>query len=67
MIVAGAAPRGGEEHLMAVVNDAFARGAADVRLPLFFTPSEASQRAGRGFIARGLRAHRTGIPKAETV
>ncbi|MGY4599920.1 pimeloyl-ACP methyl ester carboxylesterase [Bradyrhizobium sp. GM22.5] len=52
MIVAGAAPRGGEEHLMAVVNDAFARGAADVRLPLFFTPSEASQRAGRGFIAR---------------
>ncbi|MCK1388577.1 alpha/beta hydrolase [Bradyrhizobium sp. 21] len=52
LIVAGAAPRGGEEHLLSVVRDAFARGAADVRLPLFFTPSDASQRAGREFVAR---------------
>ncbi|GAB4071998.1 alpha/beta hydrolase [Ancylobacter sonchi] len=52
LIIAGAAPRGGEEHLMAVVEDAFAQGAPDVRLPLFFTPSEMSQRAGRAFVAR---------------
>lgn len=52
IIIAGAAPRGGEEHLLAVVENAFAKGAADVRLPLFFTPSEDSQRAGRAFIAR---------------
>jgi pimeloyl-ACP methyl ester carboxylesterase len=52
IIVAGAAPRGGEEHLLAVVEEAFSRDAPDVRLPLFFTPSEASQRAGRAFVAR---------------
>jgi pimeloyl-ACP methyl ester carboxylesterase len=52
IIIAGAAPRGGEEHLLAVVADAFSRGAPDVRLPLFFTPSEESQRAGRAFVAR---------------
>lgn len=52
VIVAGAAPRGGEEHLLAVVEEAFSRGAPDVRLPLFFTSSEASQRAGRAFVAR---------------
>lgn len=52
IIIAGAAPRGGEEHLLQVVDDAFARGAPDVRLPLFFTPSEESQSAGRAFVAR---------------
>ncbi|MBE9605927.1 alpha/beta hydrolase [Acetobacteraceae bacterium H6797] len=52
IIIAGAAPRGGEEHLLAVVGEAFAAGAPDVRLPLFFTPSENSQRAGRAFVAR---------------
>jgi len=52
IIIAGAAPRGGEEHLLEVVNEAFARGAPDVRLPLFFTPSEESQHAGRAFVAR---------------
>jgi pimeloyl-ACP methyl ester carboxylesterase len=52
IIIAGAAPRGGEEHLLAVVEQAFAQGAADVRLPLFFTPSEESQRAGQAFVAR---------------
>ncbi|MDO9368446.1 MAG: alpha/beta hydrolase [Sphingopyxis sp.] len=54
IIVAGAAPRGGEEHLMAVVEDAFSKGADDVRLPLFFTPSAASQAAGAAFVARAL-------------
>ena len=52
VIIAGAAPRGGEEHLLEVVDDAFSRGAPDVRLPLFFMPSEESQRAGRAFVAR---------------
>jgi pimeloyl-ACP methyl ester carboxylesterase len=52
IIVAGAAPRGGEEHLLAVVEEAFGRGATDVRLPLFFTPSEASQQAGQAFVGR---------------
>jgi pimeloyl-ACP methyl ester carboxylesterase len=52
IIIAGAAPRGGEEHLLAVVAEAFAQGAPDVRLPLFFTPSDGSQRAGRAFVAR---------------
>lgn len=52
IIIADAAPRGGEEHLLEVVNEAFAQGAPDVRLPLFFTTSEDSQRAGRAFVAR---------------
>jgi pimeloyl-ACP methyl ester carboxylesterase len=52
VIVAGAAPRGGEEHPLAVVKEAFAHGATDVRLPLFFTPSDASQSAGKAFIVR---------------
>lgn len=52
MILAGTAPRGGEEHLLLVVEEAFARNARDVRLPLFFTPSEASQAAGAAFVDR---------------
>lgn len=52
IISAGSAPQGGEEHLMQVVAEAFAKGASDVRLPLFFTPSARSQSAGAAFIAR---------------
>jgi pimeloyl-ACP methyl ester carboxylesterase len=52
IVAAGSAPRGGEEHLMQVVGEAFAAQAPDVRLPLFFTPSARSQAAGRGFVAR---------------
>ncbi|AXA42349.1 alpha/beta fold hydrolase [Rhizobium leguminosarum] len=52
VIIAGAAPRGGEEHLLVVVEDAFAKAAPDVRLPLLFTSSDESQRAGRAFVAR---------------
>ncbi len=53
MILAGAAPQGGEEHLLKVVEEAFShREAPDVRLPLFFTSSEASQAAGRAFLKR---------------
>lgn len=52
-VLAATAPQGGEEHLMAVLADATARkGAEDIRLPLFFTSSEASQTAGRAFLKR---------------
>ncbi|GAA4492531.1 hypothetical protein GCM10023158_08440 [Gluconacetobacter tumulicola] len=54
IIIAGAAPRGGEEHLVEVVGEAFAVAGPDVRLPLFFTPTEESQRAGRAFVARAM-------------
>ena len=53
MILVGTAPQGGEEHLLKVLAEAFShREAPDVRLPLFFTPSEASQAAGRAFLKR---------------
>jgi pimeloyl-ACP methyl ester carboxylesterase len=49
----GTAPHGGEEHLLAVVDGARAhKQAPDVRLPLFFTPTQASQDAGRAFLTR---------------
>jgi len=54
IIMAGTAARGGEEHLLSVVEAAFAKGASDVRLPLFFTPSKSSQAAGARFIGRAL-------------
>lgn len=50
IIVAGSAPRGGEEHLLAVLQDALSRGEPDPRVPLFFTPSESSQAAGHAFV-----------------
>ncbi|OYW34742.1 MAG: alpha/beta hydrolase [Rhizobiales bacterium 12-66-7] len=52
IILVGTAPRGGEEHLLRVVEEAFGRGARDVRLPLFFTSSAASQAAGVAFVDR---------------
>jgi pimeloyl-ACP methyl ester carboxylesterase len=53
LILAGTAPQGGEEHLLKVLEEAHAhKEAPDVRLPLFFTPSEASQEAGLAFIKR---------------
>jgi pimeloyl-ACP methyl ester carboxylesterase len=52
-VLVATAPQGGEEHLMAVLADASARkGDEDIRLPLFFTPSKASQAAGRAFLKR---------------
>jgi pimeloyl-ACP methyl ester carboxylesterase len=52
-LLVATASQGGEEHLMAVLADADARkGAEDIRLPLFFTSSEASQSAGRAFLQR---------------
>jgi pimeloyl-ACP methyl ester carboxylesterase len=53
LILVATAPRGGEEHLLAVLQDAFSKtDAPDVRLPLFFTQSAASQSAGLAFLKR---------------
>jgi len=53
LILAGTAPKGGEEHLLAVLQEAFSKtDAPDPRLPLFFTPSSASQSAGLAFLRR---------------
>ena len=53
LILVGTAPRGGEEHLLAVLQDAFSQTEApDIRLPLFFTKSSASQSAGLAFLKR---------------
>ena len=53
LILVGTAPKGGEEHLLAVLQDAFSQTSApDPRLPLFFTKSPASQSAGLAFLKR---------------
>jgi pimeloyl-ACP methyl ester carboxylesterase len=53
LILAGTAPKGGEEHLLAVLQAAFSKtDAPDPRLPLFFTPSSASQSGGLAFLRR---------------
>ncbi len=53
LILVGTAPKGGEEHLLAVLQEAFSKtDAPDPRLPLFFTPSSASQSAGLAFLKR---------------
>lgn len=53
LILVGTAPKGGEEHLLAVLREAFAQtDAPDPRLPLFFTKSAASQSAGLAFLKR---------------
>jgi len=53
LILVGTAPRGGEEYLLAVLQDAFSQTEApDIRLPLFFTKSSASQSAGLAFLKR---------------
>jgi pimeloyl-ACP methyl ester carboxylesterase len=53
LILVGTAPRGGEEHLLAVLREAFSRtDTPDPRLPLFFTNSSASQASGLAFLNR---------------
>ena len=53
LILVGTAPKGGEEHLLAVLQEAFSQTEApDPRLPLFFTKSAASQSAGMAFLKR---------------
>lgn len=58
LVLVGTAPRGGEENLLRVVAEATEQDAPDVRLPLFFTKSRASQAAGASFVRRATaRAH----------
>ena len=53
LILVGTAPKGGEEHLLAVLQEAFSQtDAPDPRLPLFFTKSSASQLSGLAFLKR---------------
>jgi len=53
LILVGTAPRGGEEHLLAVLQEAFSQtDAPDPRLPLFFTKSSASRSSGLAFLQR---------------
>jgi pimeloyl-ACP methyl ester carboxylesterase len=53
LVLVGTAPKGGEEHLLETLHDAFSRTEApDPRLPLFFTKSSASQSAGLEFLTR---------------
>lgn len=53
LILVGTAPQGGEEHLLAVLQEASSHTESpDIRLPLFFTQSAASQSAGRAFLKR---------------
>lgn len=53
LILVGTAPRGGEEHLLVVLQDAFSQTDAPApRLPLFFTNSSASQSSGLAFLTR---------------
>ena len=53
LILVGTAPKGGEEHLLAVLQEAFSQtDAPDPRLPLFFTKSAASRSSGLAFLKR---------------
>ena len=53
LILVGTAPQGGEEHLLAVLQEAFSQAdVPDPRLPLFFTKSAASRAAGQAFLTR---------------
>ncbi|MET4307391.1 alpha/beta hydrolase [Bradyrhizobium sp. RT4b] len=53
LILVGTAPKGGEEHLLAVLQEAFSQtDAQDPRLPLFFTNSSASRSSGLAFLKR---------------
>jgi pimeloyl-ACP methyl ester carboxylesterase len=53
LILVATAPRGGEEHLLAVLQEAFSQAdAPDPRLPLFFTKSSTSRSSGLAFLQR---------------
>jgi pimeloyl-ACP methyl ester carboxylesterase len=52
-VLVGTGPRGGEEHLLKVLDNARSqRDLLDPRLDLFFTKSEASRAAGLAFLER---------------
>ncbi|WP_441239245.1 alpha/beta fold hydrolase [Bradyrhizobium sp. 930_D9_N1_4] len=53
LILVGTAPKGGEEHLLMVLQQAFSQtDAPDPRLPLFFTTSDPSRSSGLAFLKR---------------
>ncbi len=53
ILLVGTAPRGGEEHLLKVLDDARSQpDLPDPRLDLFFTKSKASRAAGQAFLDR---------------
>src|SRR6478672_2165702 len=53
IVLVGTAPRGGEEHLLKVLDDARSKpDFPDPRLDLFFTKSKASRAAGQAFLDR---------------
>jgi pimeloyl-ACP methyl ester carboxylesterase len=69
LILVATAPKGGEEHLLAVLQEAFSEtDAPDPRLPLFFTRSSASRSSGLAFLERTkLRQHDRDIDKGGAV
>jgi pimeloyl-ACP methyl ester carboxylesterase len=63
LILVGTAPKGGEEHLLAVLQEAFSQtDAPDPRLPLFFTKSAASRSSGLAFLKRAKVRKTIGTP-----
>lgn len=52
VVLVGTSNKGGGEHLMKVLGEAFSQNLPDPRLHLFFTQSAQSQQAGKEFIAR---------------
>ena len=52
VVLVGTSNKGGGEHLMKVLGEAFSKNLPDPRLHLFFTQSTQSQQAGKDFIAR---------------
>lgn len=52
VVLAGTSNKGGGEHLMKVLGEAFSQNLPDPRLHLFFTQSASSQQAGQDFLAR---------------
>jgi pimeloyl-ACP methyl ester carboxylesterase len=65
IVLIGTAPHGGEEYLLKVLYEAFSqKDAADPRLPLFFTPTDASQAAGQAFLKRCKARRENGDPQS---
>lgn len=52
VVLVGTSNKGGGEHLMKVLGEAFSQNLPDPRLYLFFTQTAASQQAGQAFLAR---------------
>jgi pimeloyl-ACP methyl ester carboxylesterase len=69
LILVATAPKGGEEHLLAVLQEAFSEtDAPDPRLPLFFTRSSASRSSGLAFLKRTkVRKHDRDTDKGSAV